>query len=865
MYTSDKETLSQSLDILAAHNHLCLIYTTREEQFSSVVPFIRAGLERGEKCLYVAEETTAPEILDALRRGGIDTEYALASGALTVTDKEHTYLGQGLSDPDRALRLLEDAVKATKAEGFSALRAAAEMSWVLGGEPGTERLMEYEAKINSFFPRHDVLALCQYNRLRFSPEIIRDVVYTHPWVIYGSKTLQNFHYIPPEEFLRPDPAQEMERLLGTLTRHKQMEETLTAEISRHRQTESALLESRKQLTMIFRETPALVTISTIDEGRFLMVNTIFERISGYSSEEAVGRTSLELGIFADPADRERILRLVEENDEIRALEVVFRTKRGELITGLLSSIRIEYEGNACLLSVVDDITAQKRAREEILSLKNFYESILENIYEGVWVTDRDDAVSYANKGMEINAGVPLRDLLGKNVLHGFPEETLRFFAPLYLETKRTLQPCSYGPIPVVTPGGRMSYQSGWLVPLLKDGAFGNMICTAADVTARVEAEKSLVRAKEEWERTFDTIPDMIMLLDTRHRIIRVNKAMASLLQTSPDEVSGLTCYKVCHRQKMPVEGCPHSRLLADGKEHTAEVFDPSTGRYFLVSVSPIIGTGGIILGSVHIARDITERKQAERQLEELNRTLEERVVEEVALNREKDHIMLLQSRQAAMGEMIGNIAHQWRQPLNAVGLIIQALLDAHEYGELDRQHLAGSVEQAMEIIRHMSQTIDDFRNFFKPDKEKHEFSLSGVIRKVVSFIEASFRNNTIRIELDLQEEVCVNGYPNEYSQVLLNILDNAKDAALERHIRDPLVRIRLRREGGRSVVTVGDTMGGIPASVMDRIFEPYFTTKEPGKGTGIGLYMSKNIIEKNMGGRLTARNRDNGAEFIIEV
>jgi len=228
-------------------------------------------------------------------------------------------------------------------------------------------------------------------------------------------------------------------------------------------------------------------------------------------------------------------------------------------------------------------------------------------------------------------------------------------------------------------------------------------------------------------------------------------------------------------------------------------------------------------------------------------------------------LLIQQSRLAAMGEMIGNIAHQWRQPLNAIGLVIQNILDAYEYSELTKDYLEKQVVKAGDIIHFMSQTIDDFRNFFKQDKEKRDFSLKETIVKTISFVEAGFKNHNIQLELDIGEDIIVHGYPNEYSQVLLNILNNAKDAYLNENKRRRWVKISASAADKRSVVVIRDNAGGISEKIISKIFEPYFTTKEPGKGTGIGLYMSKAIIEKNMGGSLAARNIGNGAEFRIEV
>ena len=267
----------------------------------------------------------------------------------------------------------------------------------------------------------------------------------------------------------------------------------------------------------------------------------------------------------------------------------------------------------------------------------------------------------------------------------------------------------------------------------------------------------------------------------------------------------------------------------------------------------------------HMLLEIEERKKAEKALEKLNEELENRIVERTAELREKDELLLLQSRQAAMGEMIGNIAHQWRQPLNSLGLIVQQLLLFFDQGEFNRDYLKKSVFQSMELIRHMSQTIDDFRNYFRPDKEKVEFKVSEAIAETVSFIEDSFKNQHIGIEVVAKKDPVVYGYRNEFAHVILNILNNARDALTERGADNPKVKITMCSEGERAVVTIADNAGGIPEEIMGKIFDPYFTTKGPQAGTGVGLFMSKAIIEKNMGGRLSACNIANGAEFRIEV
>jgi C4-dicarboxylate-specific signal transduction histidine kinase len=189
----------------------------------------------------------------------------------------------------------------------------------------------------------------------------------------------------------------------------------------------------------------------------------------------------------------------------------------------------------------------------------------------------------------------------------------------------------------------------------------------------------------------------------------------------------------------------------------------------------------------------------------------------------------------------------------------------HDYGKFTRETLQSNVSSSMELIQHMSRTIDDFRNYFRPDKGKTEFELSGVITNTLTLIEDSFKNDRISIEIITNDDPVITGYRNEFAQVILNILNNARDVLIEREISDPRVTISLSVEGDRAIVSIADNAGGVPEEIMGKIFDPYFTTKGPQTGTGVGLFMSKSIIEKNMGGMLTVRNTANGAEFRIEV
>jgi PAS domain S-box-containing protein len=232
--------------------------------------------------------------------------------------------------------------------------------------------------------------------------------------------------------------------------------------------------------------------------------------------------------------------------------------------------------------------------------------------------------------------------------------------------------------------------------------------------------------------------------------------------------------------------------------------------------------------------------------------------------REKEQLLLQQSRLAAMGEMINNIAHQWRQPLNVLGLNIQRTMLFYELGDFNGEFLQTSTDDAMKLIRHMSQTIDDFRNFFKTDKEKTHFSVNKAVQWTISLLKDGLNSDHIEIVTQNNGDPHINGYFNEFCQALLNIVQNARDVLVERKIAAGTVSIVSTVENNRTIVTITDNGGGIPEEIINRIYEPYFSTKGI-QGTGIGLFMSKTIIETNMDGRITVRNTGQGAEFRIEL
>lgn len=261
----------------------------------------------------------------------------------------------------------------------------------------------------------------------------------------------------------------------------------------------------------------------------------------------------------------------------------------------------------------------------------------------------------------------------------------------------------------------------------------------------------------------------------------------------------------------------------------------------------------------------TKVKKNARQLEELNLSLEEKVKEEIEKNREKEQLLVQKSKFIALGEMISNIAHQWRQPLSELSSILMFIKFKYEINALDKETMNKKSKEADRVLEYMSHTIDDFRNFFMPKKEKEEFLLFEQIELVINIISSTLTNYNIKIELDIDKNIKVNTYLNELKQVLLNIFSNAKDVLIEKDIENPYIKVSAFEDNNYVVINIQDNGGGILVEPKNKIFEPYFSTKEDSNGTGIGLYMSKIIVEKNMKGKLRVKNMNEGALFIIYI
>lgn len=260
-----------------------------------------------------------------------------------------------------------------------------------------------------------------------------------------------------------------------------------------------------------------------------------------------------------------------------------------------------------------------------------------------------------------------------------------------------------------------------------------------------------------------------------------------------------------------------------------------------------------------------ELYEKNKELKEVNENLEKRVQKEVEKNRLQDQKIFQQSRLVQMGEMINMIAHQWRQPLNALGLTLQNIRLNYLTDELSEAYMNEAMDKGNRLINSMSKTIDDFRNFFKENKEKELANLDEIVLSTIEIVNSSLAHKNITLLTNLSCKENIETYPHEIKQVIMNLIKNAEDALFEKGLPNPTIFIKSHVQGNKQIVMVKDNAGGVPSSIIDKIFEPYFSTKLEKDGTGLGLYMSKTIIEEHCGGRLQVANDEYGAVFTIEL
>ncbi len=465
--------LTESLERLKPHDHLCLIYESPEEWRAAVVPFIRIGLERGEKCMYVVDKRTADEVRRYLANSGVDVPAASGSGQLSILKENEAYTQGGTFDPDRMIALLIEETQRAVAEGYPALRITGEMTWVLRGTPGAERVLEYEAKLNrDLFPHHPCLALCQYDRWAFDPEIIKGVVMTHPILIRKGQVHRNFYYIPPKEFLNAKRAErEVQHWLNSLERERESWEKL-------RENVETLAQERERINAIMEATHT--HLNTLDaDHKLLYVDDDWQRTYG----DPQGRKCFEyfMGLEA-PCPSCGVPEALNSHKVVVTEQYLPKEDR----VFEVHTIPFQDANGAWFVAEFNvDITERKRVEDALEQSEAYNAAIVEAIPDLIILRDRSGTYLDIMASSENKLALPAEALLQKKLeeVHGEADASRILSSIRTAMDTGTLQAVEYE---LKVPAGRRWFEAR-MVPMENE----QVLSLVRDITERKQAEQKL--------------------------------------------------------------------------------------------------------------------------------------------------------------------------------------------------------------------------------------------------------------------------------------------------------------------------------------------------------------------------------------
>lgn len=601
--------LRQLLEGLRPHDHLCLLYESPQERLAAAVPFIAIGLKRGEKCIYIVDISTAEDIRKHLAAEGIDVAAAESSGQLSVLHQSTAYTKGGVFDPDRMIALLIEETEKALAQDYPALRVTGEMTWVLRNLPGSERLLEYEARLNEeFFPKYPALAICQYDRWKFDFEILKGVIITHPLVIRSDRVYRNFYYIPPHDFLSGRLAEmEVQHWLNNLEHEQQMQ--------------TALKQSEQRYRTLTEQ--SLMGVLVVARGfRIVYANPLMSEITGYSVDELLSLPPEKVQALVHPQDRElvwgRFGRRLAGEDVPPHYEYCSIRKDGKVRWLEMHATAIEYDGEPAVLAAIMDITERKRLEKALRDSEARYRRLFEAAPEGILILDGETGeIVDANPFILNRLRYGLVELKGKHLWElGFFEDTeASKTAFKELKEKGYIR---YEHLPLRTKNGERVDAEFIFTAYEVDGQ-KFFQCNIYDITQRKRLEDKLKASEQEKSVILSTVQELIVRQDLQHRVLWVNPAAAQSVNSTPEQLVGRYCYEIWHGRSTPCAGCQVAKARDTGEPQEGEMSTPD-GRIWLIHGYPVKDASGKVTDLIEVTLNITERKRSQEMYETILRT-----------------------------------------------------------------------------------------------------------------------------------------------------------------------------------------------------------------------------------------------------
>lgn len=599
-----------------------------------------------------------------------------------------------------------------------------------------------------------------------------------------------------------------------------------------------------------------VYVFNLDDFHFTYANKASLIALGYTLEEIKNMTPTDIAESTKSIDDvKQLIQSLENGDKNRIfIESKHRRKDGTTypIETQLQIVEINNIKYGIATSI--DISEKIQSREALKRSQENYKLLADNSIDLIWKMDMELKYTYVNPSIKPLLGYTEEEFIGTKLNQHCSQqqfETIQALAHNMLSTK-TDEAVSLEAILYKKDGSEIPLEvNGKIIfddahnPIGFQGSARNFTAQTEARTKLNDALTQLEKKSKEFQTILEEAPNPIMLHNENGEVLMVNKVWESLTGYEYAEINTIEKWtqKACNKES-PFNGIDIQPLYFIDKKVDLGEFSINTKDGYTVIWQVSSAPLGVINGKrtiVTSAMDITELKK-------------------------KDEMMMAQSRHAAMGEMIGMIAHQWRQPIASIAMDANNMLLDIAFETFDYTSAAEYTQDILDQTNHLSKTIDDFRNFFKPDKSVSAVKLENIMEETLAIVKESLSSHMIDLKTSYMSNTLVNAFPRELMQVFVNIINNAKDSLISNHTQNPLIEIKVYDEEKYVCTEICDNGGGIDAAIMPKIFDPYFSTKDEKTGTGLGLYMSKMIIEEHLHGFIEAsNNKDGGVCFKVRL
>jgi len=873
----------RAISDLQAGDHACCLYESEEEHRALLTPYLRQGLERGEKVVYIVDARTAETVVGYLRDDGVQVEIYLRSGQLSILTVKEAYLRDGAFSPDGMIALLGDETKRALEEGYTAFRVTGEMTWALQGVPGSERLMEYESNLNDFFVDSKAIGLCQYDRRRFDPAILLGALATHPIAVVGPEIYDNFYYISPAVFRGQDRTAtvllhrletlkarslvevERDRLFREQTLRRNRSEALNA-IS---MTINSTLDSDEIMERVVGAAATAIGCESagivLRDGEHWIIRYIYRmpegivgtRIGGEEATHiALAASAKELLAIDDALNDNRVKREAMEAYGLRSVLMVPLVAKDETI-GVLS---FNYHSAAVPFSDADmdfarDLglalsfavenarlySAERGARKEAEAARRQVSDILESVTDAFFALDRQWRITYVNKAAEPLMRKTREELLGKNLWDEFPEAVGSTF---YNEYHRVMS----DQVPRRFEEYYPPFETWFEVHAYprRDG----VAVYFQDISARKRAEDDLRKLS----RAVEQSPSTVVITDIWGHIEYVNPKFVQTTGYTLEEAIGQNP-RILKSGEMPSEG--YQKLwetISSGGEWRGELHNKKKdGELYweFASISSIRDPAGNTTHYLAVKEDITARKQAEEEKERLMGEAQRRAVDLDAVNKELEAFSY-------------SVSHDLRAPLRSIDGFSQVLLRNY----VDKLDDKGQdyLERVRAASQRMGHLIDDMlmlSRVTRKEMRRESVDLSRLARDIARELQEAEKER--RVEFLITPGLTVQGDPDLLRLALQNLFGNAWKFTSTH--ASATIEFGVTQHEGKPAYFVRDDGAGFDMAYSDKLFGAFQrlhrVTEFP--GSGIGLATVQRIVHRH-GGRVWAEGAmENGATFYFTL